>query len=142
MAESRAALVHELAEMADEEEALAVKLATEPAEAPSMAERHDGDGVFDMVIFADVQMAFERQFGASLPVTALGQTAVHRAMGFDHSGRVDVGLNPDSAEGEWLRTYLTVKRIPFFVFRQAIPGKATGAHIHIGPASAHLATGG
>jgi hypothetical protein len=72
----------------------------------------------------------------------MGQTAVHRAMGFDHSGRVDVALNPDSAEGEWLRTFLTVKRIPFFVFRQAIPGKATGAHIHIGPVSTHLASGG
>jgi hypothetical protein len=55
---------------------------------------------------------------------------------------VDVALNPDCAEGQWLRTYLTVKRIPFFVFRQAIPGKATGAHIHLGPASTHLATGG
>jgi hypothetical protein len=95
-----------------------------------------------MVMFAGVETANERQFGASLPVSAMGQTAVHRAMGFDHSGRVDVALNPDSAEGEWLRTFLTVKRIPFFVFRQAIPGKATGAHIHIGPVSTHLASGG
>jgi multidrug resistance efflux pump len=142
LAESRAALVHELARMASEEEELAVKLTTEPAEAPSVAERHDGDGVFDMVMFAGVETAYERQFGASLPVSAMGQTAVHRAMGFDHSGRVDVALNPDSAAGEWLRTFLTVKRIPFFVFRQAIPGKATGAHIHIGPVSTHLASGG
>jgi len=142
MARSRAALVEELTQMADEEEALSVKLATEPAEAPSIAERHDGDGVFNMVMFAAVQTAFERQFGASLPVSALGQTAVHRAMGFDHTGRVDVALTPDSPQGEWLRTFLTVNRIPFFVFRQAIPGKATGAHIHIGPASTHIAAGG
>jgi hypothetical protein len=142
LAESRAALVLELTQMASEEEELAVKLTTEPAEAPGIAERHDGDGVFDMVMFADVETAFERQFSASLPVSAMGQTAVHRALGFDHTGRVDVALAPDSAEGQWLRTYLTLKRIPFFVFRQAIPGKATGAHIHIGPVSTHLASGG
>ena len=81
-------------------------------------------------------------FGEALPVSAMGDTAVHRALGFDHRGRVDVALSPDSAEGEWLRLYLTVKRIPFFVFRQAVPGKATGAHIHIGPMSTRLANGG
>jgi hypothetical protein len=128
--------------MADAEEAASIKLDPEPAEAPGVAERHNGDGIFDMVIFARVQAAYERQFGNPLPISALGQTAVHRAMGFDHSGRVDVALNPDSAEGEWLRTYLTVERIPFFVFRQAIPGRATGAHIHIGPMSTRLASGG
>jgi hypothetical protein len=95
-----------------------------------------------MVMFAGVETAFERHFGESLPVSAMGDTAAHRALGFDHRGRVDVALNPDTTEGEWLRLYLTVKRIPFFVFRQAVPGKATGAHIHIGPMSTHLASGG
>jgi hypothetical protein len=142
LAESRAALVHEIAQMANEEEELAVTLTTEPAEAPSVAERHDGDGVFNMVMFADVESQFQRKFGEALPVSAMGQTAVHNALGFDHRGRVDVALAPDSAEGEWLRLYLTMKRIPFFVFRQAVPGKATGAHIHIGPVSTHLAAGG
>jgi hypothetical protein len=142
LAESRAAVVHELAQMASQEEALAVKLTTEPSEAPAIAERHDGDGVFDMVMFAGVETEFERKFGEALPVSAMGDTAVHRALGFDHRGRVDVALSPDSAEGEWLRMYLTVKRIPFFVFRQAVPGKATGAHIHIGPMSTRLAAGG
>src|ERR1039457_4975684 len=142
LAESRAALVRELAQMASVEEALSIKLNTEPADAHAIAERHDGDGVFDMVMFAGVETAFERQFGEALPVSAMGDTAVHRALGFDHRGRVDVALNPDTAEGAWLRLYLSVKRIPFFVFRQAIPGKATGAHIHIGPMSTHLASGG
>jgi hypothetical protein len=142
LAESRAALVRELAQMASVEEALSIKLTTEPADAHAIAERHDGDGVFDMVMFAGVETAFERHFGESLPVSAMGDTAAHRALGFDHRGRVDVALNPDTTEGEWLRLYLTVKRIPFFVFRQAVPGKATGAHIHIGPMSTHLASGG
>ena len=142
LAESRAALVRELAQMAGVEEALSIKLTTEPADAHAIAERHDGDGVFDMVMFAGVETAFERHFGEALPVSAMGDTAVHRALGFDHRGRVDVALNPDTNEGEWLRLYLTVKRIPFFVYRQAVPGKATGAHIHIGPMSTHLASGG
>ena len=142
LAESRASLVKELTEEADQEAAVSDTLTVAPAEVPSYAERHDGNGVFDMLMFADIQTAFARQFGAALPVSALGQTAVHRAMGFDHRGRVDVALNPDSPEGQWLRTYLTIKRIPFFVFRQAVPGKATGAHIHIGPGSTRLASGG
>jgi hypothetical protein len=95
-----------------------------------------------MTMFAGVAAAYQEHFGKPLPVSAMGDTAVHRALGFDHRGRVDVALNPDSSEGEWLRLYLTVKRIPFFVFRQALPGKATGAHIHIGTASARLASGG
>jgi hypothetical protein len=72
----------------------------------------------------------------------MGETAVHRALGFDHRGRVDVGLHPDTPEGAWLRAYLIENRIPFFLFRQAVPGKATGAHIHIGPISPHLSSGG
>jgi hypothetical protein len=63
-------------------------------------------------------------------------------MGFDHSGRVDVALHPDTAEGAWLLEYLTAHRIPFYAFRQAVPGKATGAHIHIGPGSTRFANGG
>jgi len=89
-----------------------------------------------------VETAFEREFGKPLPVSAMGETAVHRALGFDHRGRVDVALNPDAPEGAWLRAYLTVNHIPFFAFRQAVPGKATGAHIHIGPMSARLDSGG
>jgi hypothetical protein len=142
LAESRAALVRELAQMAGAEQAFYANPYAAPGEAAGIAERHDGDGVFDMVMFAGVETAFEQHFARPLPVSAMGDTAVHRAMGFDHSGRVDVALNPDAAEGVWLRQYLTVKRIPFFVFRQAVPGKATGAHIHIGTASARLASGG
>jgi hypothetical protein len=55
---------------------------------------------------------------------------------------VDVAINPDQPEGVWLREYLTANKIPFFAFRQAVPGKATGAHIHLGPMSTHLKLGG
>jgi hypothetical protein len=89
-----------------------------------------------------VEAAFRRHFGKPMPVSARGETAVHKAMGFDHRGRVDVALQPDGAEGSWLRQYLIEQGIPFYAFRQAIPGKATGAHIHIGPSSTRLAMGG
>ena len=72
----------------------------------------------------------------------MGDTAVHRAMGFDHRGRVDVALSPDQPEGVWLREYLTGQEIPYFAFRHAVPGKATGAHIHLGPMSTRYKLGG
>jgi hypothetical protein len=142
LAESRASLVRELTEMAKAEDALATKLAEEPAEAPRIADRYDGDGIFTTGTLSRVEMAFARQFGKPLPVSAMGETAVHRALGFDHRGRVDVAVHPDQPEGVWLREYLTENRIPYFAFRQAVPGKATGAHIHIGPMSTRLVPGG
>jgi hypothetical protein len=142
LAESRAKLTVALAEMAKAEESLENKLSQEPAEAPQIAERFDGDGLFTVLTFTKVESAFTNHFGKPLPVSAMGDTPVHRALGFDHRGRVDVAINPDQPEGVWLREYLTANKIPFFAFRQAVPGKATGAHIHLGPMSTHLKLGG
>jgi hypothetical protein len=140
--ELRASQVHELTEMAQVEEALVTKLAEAPAQAPQFADRYAGDGIFTTGALSRVEMAFAMHFGKPLPVSAMGETAVHRALGFDHRGRVDVALHPDQPEGVWLRAYLTENRIPYFAFRQAVPGKATGAHIHIGPMSTRLVPGG
>jgi hypothetical protein len=107
-----------------------------------MAEQFEGDGQFGPERFARVQSAYQSRFGKPLPVSAMGETALHRALGFDHTGRVDVALNPDQPEGMWLRQYLEANRIPYFAFWQAVPGKATGAHIHLGPQSTRLAPGG
>jgi len=142
LAEERANVVREVARMAQAEELLVTRLAEEPSTAHEIAERHDGDGVFTTAAFARVEVAFERHFGKPLPVSAMGETAVHRAMGFDHRGRVDVALHPDTPEGVWLREYLDANRIPYFAFRQAVRGKATGAHIHLGPMSTRLLSGG
>lgn len=142
LADSRAKLSLQLADMARAEEALELKLSQAPSEAHQIAERFDGDGVFNTAIFDKVETAFEQHFGKPLPVSAMGETAVHRALGFDHRGRVDVAIHPDQPEGVWLREYLTEKKIPFFAFRQAVPGKATGAHIHLGPMSTRLKLGG
>ncbi|MSP39305.1 MAG: hypothetical protein EXR70_12510 [Deltaproteobacteria bacterium] len=85
-----------------------------------------------------VQKFFSNTFGRSLPITALGQSDTHNRFGFDHRDSVDVGLHPDSAEGRQLIDYLRKSGIPFLAFRQAVPGAATGPHIHIGKPSAFL----
>ncbi len=141
LAESRARLTAQLHEMAKAEEAVESRLDQEPA-GGAIAERYDGDGVFNPSTFNTVESAFVSHFGKPLPVSAMGETAVHRALGFDHRGRVDIAVSPDQPEGVWLREYLTGKHIPYFAFRQAVPGKATGAHIHLGPMSTRLKLGG
>ena len=109
-----------------------------PAES-GVTESYDGDSRFNPEILARLESAFQRQFGKLLPISAMGETAVHRTLGFDHTGRVDVAVAPDQPEGVWLREYLRENRIPYFAFRHAVPGKATGAHIHLGPQSTRLA---
>jgi len=49
-----------------------------------------------------------------------------------------VALHPDSPEGKGLIKYLQDQGIPFLAFRAAIPGVATGPHIHIGNPSRRL----
>jgi hypothetical protein len=81
---------------------------------------------------ARIQSYFTTRFGRQLPLSAYGQTAVHNRLGWDHSNSVDVPVHPDSAEGQAILAYLRGAGIPFLAFRSAVPGKATGAHIHIG----------
>ncbi len=142
LANTRAKLAEQAIEMAEAEGALQAQLAEHPSETPNLVDRFDGDGIFTPQIFQRVETAFASHFGKPLPVSANGETAVHRALGFDHRGRVDVAVHPDQPEGVWLREYLMEHRIPFFAFRQAVPGKATGAHIHMGPMSTRLAARG
>ena len=86
-----------------------------------------------------IEKFFAQTFGRNLPVTALGQSHTHNRLGFDHRDAIDVGLHPDSVEGRSLIDYLRKSGIPFLAFRQAVPGTATGPHIHIGRPSARLA---
>lgn len=137
---SRAALCHEIAIMAREEEDRRLHPQPAPLDPGRQSVRFDGDGIFTPVAFRNLEYAFERRFSKPLPVSAVGETAVHRALGFDHRGRVDVALSPDQPEGIWLRQYLESHRIPYFAFWHAVAGKATGAHIHIGPESTRLAS--
>lgn len=86
-----------------------------------------------------VEKFFSQMFGRRLPVTAMGQSETHNRLGFNHRDAIDVGLHPDSSEGQALIDYLRKSGIPFLAFRGAIPGVATGPHIHIGQQSSRLA---
>jgi hypothetical protein len=85
-----------------------------------------------------IQSFFAATFGHALPTSAIGQSATHNQLGYDHRNAVDVALHPDSAEGKTLINYLKNQGIPFLAFRGAIPGVATGPHIHIGSPSHRL----
>ena len=79
-----------------------------------------------------VENFFLTKFGRPLPTSAFGQSDIHDRWGLDHRQGMDVGLHPDSEEGIALVDFLRAEKIPFLVFRHAIPGVATGPHIHIG----------
>lgn len=85
-----------------------------------------------------IERFFIGAFGHPLPVSAMGQTAVHDRMGFDHRNAMDIALHPDSREGKALMEYLRNAAVPFMAFRRTISGRATGAHIHIGPPSLRM----
>lgn len=138
LAESRARVLAQLAEMVRSEQEAQLAAADRPEEPRAVAEKFEGSGAFTPGQFQVIQAAYTHEFGHVLPVSAKGETALHRSMGFDHRGRVDVALNPDQKEGVWLRKLLEMLRVPYFAFRRAVPGKATAAHIHIGPPSARL----
>ncbi|HEY9434078.1 MAG TPA: hypothetical protein VI260_21680 [Blastocatellia bacterium] len=89
---------------------------------------------------AKVDAFFRLKFARPLPVSAVGQTVTHNQLGFDHREAVDVALHPDSAEGQALIGYLTSQGVSFIAIRGAIPGSATGAHIHIGPPSRRVSS--
>lgn len=81
---------------------------------------------------AKIEKFFTARFGRSLPTSAFGQSDIHNRWGLDHRQGIDVGLHPDSVEGLALQEFLRQERIPYMAFRGAIPGVATGPHIHIG----------
>lgn len=140
LAEARARTLAEIAAMIHREEELEeeVAVAAVPQGPVPPYERFEGAGVFRPQHARLIESAFEQEFSHPLPVSARGMTALHRTMGFDHRDRVDVAVSPDDPEGVWLRRYLERLNIPYYAFRTRIRGKATGAHIHIGPPSNRL----
>lgn len=102
-------------------------------------EHYEGNGKFrESHDLKPLETAFAKKFERPLPISAEGESEVHRALGLDHRGRVDVALSPSAPEGIWLLRYLKARQIPYYAFTRAIPGKATAAHIHIGPGSTRL----
>jgi hypothetical protein len=80
------------------------------------------------------------RFGRALPIHVFGQSPLHDRWGYDHHNAMDIGLRPDSVEGEALMEYLRANGVPFTAFHFAIPGVATGPHIHVGLPSHRIAS--
>jgi hypothetical protein len=97
--------------------------------------RFNGGALWSLGDAHKIEKFFVQTFGRALPISALGQTATHDRLRFDHRNAMDVALHPDSKEGQSLLSFLRQAGIPFIAFRNAVPGAATGAHIHIGKPS-------
>jgi hypothetical protein len=98
----------------------------------------EGNGQWKLSDATKVQDFFLNKFNRPLPLSAFGQSELHTRWGWDHRNGMDVGVHPDSVEGRALITFLRAEEIPFLAFRSAIPGIATGPHIHIGNRSHRL----
>ena len=94
--------------------------------------RYGGAGAWSLSEAGAIRQFFMGRFGRALPIDVFGQSPLHDRWGYDHRNAMDIGLSPDSAEGRALVEYLRANGIPFTAFRHAIPGVATGPHIHIG----------
>jgi hypothetical protein len=101
--------------------------------------RFNGPAGWAISDIVKVEGFFVSRFGRALPVSALGQTSVHDRLGFDHRNSIDIAVHPDSDEGRAIMAYLRSAGVPFIAFRSAVPGSATGAHIHVGYPSRRIA---
>jgi len=99
--------------------------------------RHDGRAPWSLAQLPALERFFSERFHRPLPGSARGQTPVHDRLGLDHHEALDVAVHPDSPEGRALMEYLRARSIPFLAFRAALPGAATGAHVHVGRPSPH-----
>jgi hypothetical protein len=79
-----------------------------------------------------IQRFFSDSFKKQLPIAVFGQGAIHERWRLDHRNAMDISLHPDTVEGQALQEFLRKNGIPYLAFRGAIPGTATGPHIHIG----------
>ena len=135
LATTRARLIEEQARIASAEGRLDELIDEE------LATWSEGDpGQWDADIL-EIDAMYFAEFGEGLPISAAGSTDLHVTMGFDHTGRYDVALHPDEFEGLFLMSVLAEWDIPYIAFRSAVPGQATGPHIHIGPPSLRIDAG-
>jgi len=97
--------------------------------------RYSGTGTWALSDAWKVQRFFLDSFKKQLPIGVFGQGAIHDRWHLDHRNAMDISLHPDGPEGQALLNFLRANGIPFLAFRAAIPGTATGPHIHIGTPS-------
>lgn len=94
--------------------------------------RYTGAGAWNLSEAWKVQRFFTDTFKKELPIAVFGQGAIHDRWRLDHHNAMDIQLHPDGPEGRALLEFLQKNGIPYLAFRSAIPGTATGPHIHIG----------
>jgi Outer membrane efflux protein len=94
--------------------------------------RYAGAGNWVLSQASKIESFFQQTFKRPLPVAVFGQGAIHDRWRLDHRNAMDISLNPDGVEGKVLIDFLQRNGVPFSAFRGAIPGVATGPHIHIG----------
>src|SRR6266404_9290103 len=94
--------------------------------------RYNGAGAWSLSQAGKIEFFFQQAFKRPLPIAVFGQGAIHNQWRLDHHNAMDVSLHPDGVEGQALINFLHANGIPFLAFRGAIPGVATGPHIHIG----------
>jgi hypothetical protein len=94
--------------------------------------RFNGMGAWSLSDSWKVQQFFISTFRRQLPIAVFGQGVIHDRWRLDHRNSIDVSVHPDGTEGQALMGFLRSNGIPFLAFRGAIPGTATGPHIHIG----------
>ena len=94
--------------------------------------RYTGAGSWAISQAGTLQTFFQQTFKRPLPIAVFGQGPIHNRWHLDHRNAMDVSLHPDGVEGQALIDFMRRNGIPFSAFRGAIPGVATGPHIHIG----------
>lgn len=94
--------------------------------------RYTGAGGWNIGEAFKIQRFFSDTFNRQLPIAVFGQGAIHDRWRLDHRNAMDIQLHPDGVEGRALLDFLQKNGIPYLAFRSAIPGTATGPHIHIG----------
>jgi hypothetical protein len=94
--------------------------------------RYGGGRAWSLSEAGAIKQFFILRFGRPLPIHVFGQSPLHDRWNYDHRNAMDIGLNPGSSEGQALVEYLRANGIPFLAFHFAIPGVATGPHIHVG----------
>jgi hypothetical protein len=94
--------------------------------------RYTGLGGWGLGEAWKIQRFFSDTFNKQLPIAVFGQGVIHERWRLDHRNAMDIQLHPDGVEGRALLNFLQKNGIPYLAFRSAIPGTATGPHIHIG----------
>jgi hypothetical protein len=94
--------------------------------------RFTGAGSWAISQAGSLETFFQQTFKRRLPIAVFGQGAIHNRWRLDHRNAMDVSIHPDGPEGRALIDFMRRNGIPFSAFRGAIPGVATGPHIHIG----------